>query len=94
VRCGLSSGTDHFYTGAPLIRLTMLRMYVILREAPALVIAYATKDDRMAQATCTIALSHLELASNSIGIRLLLSWFFYRCCDQLSTIEGGIRFTC
>lgn len=41
---------------------------VILREAPALIIAYAKKDDRMAPSTCTIALATLELAATSLGL--------------------------
>lgn len=41
---------------------------VILRDAPALIIAHAPGDDRMAASTCTIALAHLELAATSFGL--------------------------
>lgn len=41
---------------------------VILRGAPALIVAYAEKDNRMAPSTCTIALTTLELAATSLGL--------------------------
>lgn len=41
---------------------------VILRGAPAVIIAHAPKNDRMAPSTCTIALSYLELAATSMGL--------------------------
>ena len=41
---------------------------VILRGAPALIIAYAPKNDRMAPSTCTLALAYLELAATSMGL--------------------------
>ncbi len=41
---------------------------VILRGAPVLIIAHGPKDDRMVPATCTIALTHLELAATGMGL--------------------------
>jgi nitroreductase len=41
---------------------------VILRDSPALVIAHAEKTDRLAQSTCTISLSYLELAATSMNL--------------------------
>ena len=41
---------------------------VILRDAPALIITHAEKSDRLAQSTCTIALSYLELAATSMNL--------------------------
>ncbi len=41
---------------------------VILRAAPALIIAHAEKSDRLAPSTCTIALSYLELAATSMNL--------------------------
>jgi nitroreductase/NAD-dependent dihydropyrimidine dehydrogenase PreA subunit len=41
---------------------------VILRGAPALIVAHAEKDNRMAPTTCTIALTYLELAATSLGL--------------------------
>jgi len=40
----------------------------ILRNAPVLVAAYGPKDDRRAQMSCTIALTHLELIASVLGL--------------------------
>lgn len=47
----------------------------MLRGAPALIIAYAPENDLMAPATCTIALSYLELAAT--GMELGGCWAGY-----------------
>ena len=41
---------------------------VILRGAPALVVAHAPAADRLAPSSCTIALAHLELAAAALGL--------------------------
>jgi len=41
---------------------------VILRGAPAVIVAHAEKENRMAPSTCTIALTYLELAATSLGL--------------------------
>lgn len=41
---------------------------VVLRGAPALIVAHAAKDDRMAPASCTIALTYLELAATGMDL--------------------------
>lgn len=41
---------------------------VILRNAPSLIIAHAPEVDQMAQTTCTICLSYLELAAMGMGL--------------------------
>ncbi len=48
---------------------------VVLRGAPALVIAHAPKEDHMAQTSCTIALTYLELAAT--GMKLGGCWAGY-----------------
>lgn len=49
---------------------------VILRDAPMVVLAYAEKDSRMAPASCTIALSHLELAASARGMGACWAGYF------------------
>ncbi len=49
---------------------------VVLRNAPVLIIAYAEKDDRTAPATCTIALTYLELAATSMGLGCCWAGYF------------------
>jgi nitroreductase/NAD-dependent dihydropyrimidine dehydrogenase PreA subunit len=48
---------------------------VVLRGAPVLVVAHAPKEDHMAQTSCTIALTYLELAAT--GMELGCCWAGY-----------------
>ena len=41
---------------------------VVLRDAPVLIVAHAPKENMMAPATCTIALTYLELAATGMGL--------------------------
>lgn len=41
---------------------------VILRNAPAVIVAHGLKQDRMAATNCTIALTYVELAATSMGL--------------------------
>ena len=41
---------------------------VILRGAPAVIIAHAAENNRLAPSTCTIALTYLELAASAMGL--------------------------
>ena len=50
---------------------------IILRNAPAVIIAHAAKHDRMAQTSSTIALSYLELAATSMGLGCCWAGYFY-----------------
>lgn len=49
---------------------------VILRGAPAVIVAHAEKDNRMAPTTCTIALAYLELAATSMGLGTCWAGYF------------------
>jgi nitroreductase/NAD-dependent dihydropyrimidine dehydrogenase PreA subunit len=49
---------------------------VILRNAPVLIVAHAEKDNRMAPAACTIALTYLELAATSLGLGCCWAGYF------------------
>ncbi len=49
---------------------------VILRDAPMVAVAYAEKDNRMAPTSCTIALSHLELAASAMGMGACWAGYF------------------
>jgi len=49
---------------------------VVLRDAPVLVITHGHKDDRRAQTSCTIAMSHLELISTVLGLGGCWAGFF------------------
>lgn len=49
---------------------------VILRDAPAVIITHARKDNRLAPSTCTIALTYLELAATSMGLGCCWAGYF------------------
>lgn len=49
---------------------------VVLRNAPALIIAHAPAEDRFAPGTCTIALSYLELAATTLGLGTCWAGYF------------------
>ena len=48
----------------------------ILRGAPAVIVAHAAKEDRMAPSTCTIALAALELAATTMGLGCCWAGYF------------------
>ncbi len=50
---------------------------VILRGAPAVIVAHADKSDRTAQAACTIALAYMELAAMSMGLGSCWAGYFW-----------------
>ena len=49
---------------------------VILRDAPAVIVAHADKDNRVAPAACTIALIYLELATTTMGMGACWAGYF------------------
>jgi len=49
---------------------------VILRGAPALIVAHGSKTDRMALSSCTIALSYLELAATGMSLGTCWAGYF------------------
>lgn len=49
---------------------------VVLRQAPAVIVTHAHKEDRMAPATCTIALAYLELAAAAQGLGTCWAGYF------------------
>lgn len=49
---------------------------VYLRNAPALAIAHAGKDNSMARSTCYIALTYLEIAATSMGLGCCWAGYF------------------
>ncbi|MFC1532177.1 nitroreductase family protein [Thermodesulfobacteriota bacterium] len=49
---------------------------VVLRGAPAVVVAHADKDSRPALSACTIALTYLDLAATSMGLGCCWAGYF------------------
>ncbi|MGD8717092.1 MAG: nitroreductase family protein [Desulfobacterales bacterium] len=50
---------------------------VILRDAPAVIVTHAAKEDLMAPTASTIALSYLELAATSMGLGCCWAGYFH-----------------
>jgi nitroreductase len=49
---------------------------VILRNAPIVIVSHAEKENSLAPATCTIALTYLELAATSMGLGCCWAGYF------------------
>ena len=60
---------------------------VILRDAPMVVMACAEKDSRMAPASCTIALSHLELAASARGMGACWAGYFNAAANSYPPMQ-------
>lgn len=63
----------------------------ILRGAPNLIIAYASKDDPIAQTSSTIALSYLELAATSMGLGCCWAGFFNAAAATFPPMIEALR---
>ena len=55
---------------------------VIFRDAPAVIVTHAAKDDIMAPTSSTIALSYSDLAATAIGLGCCWGWRFPFCGRQ------------
>jgi nitroreductase/NAD-dependent dihydropyrimidine dehydrogenase PreA subunit len=62
----------------------------ILRDAPAVVVAHAAKDDLMAPTTCTIALSYLELAATGMGLGCCWAGFFNAAASSFPPMQEAL----
>ncbi len=63
---------------------------VILRGAPAVIVAHAPKDDRMAPSTCTIALTYLELAAISLGLGTCWAGYFNAAANSFPPMLAAL----
>jgi len=63
---------------------------IILRRAPALVIAFAQKDDRLAPSTCTIALTYLDLAAASMNLGCCWAGYFNAAATTFPSMMAAL----
>jgi nitroreductase/NAD-dependent dihydropyrimidine dehydrogenase PreA subunit len=63
---------------------------VILRGAPALVVAHAAEDNRLAPSTCTIALTYLELAATSMGLGCCWAGYFNAAASTFPPMKEAL----
>ena len=63
---------------------------VILRDAPSVIVAHAHKDNRVAPAACTIALTYLELASTTIGMGACWAGYFNAAATTFPPMQAAL----
>ena len=63
---------------------------VVLRGAPVLVVAHATKEDPMAQSSCTIALTTLELAATSMQLGGCWAGYFNAAASTFAPMQQAL----
>ena len=61
---------------------------VILRDAPVVIVAHAAMTDQMAPASCTIALTYLELAATSLGLGCCWAGYFNAAANTFPPMQG------
>jgi nitroreductase/NAD-dependent dihydropyrimidine dehydrogenase PreA subunit len=63
---------------------------VVLRGAPALIVAYGGKNDRLAPSTCTLALSYLELAATGLGLGTCWAGYFNAAASSFPPLIAAL----
>jgi nitroreductase/NAD-dependent dihydropyrimidine dehydrogenase PreA subunit len=63
---------------------------VILRDAPAVVLAHAEKNNRTAVSSCVIALTYLELAAKSMGLGCCWAGFFNTAAASFPAMKQAL----
>ncbi|MFH1059905.1 MAG: nitroreductase family protein [Pseudomonadota bacterium] len=63
---------------------------VILRQAPAVAVAHAPKDERTAPAACTIALTYLELSAHGQGLGACWAGFFNAAANFFPPMQEAL----
>ena len=63
---------------------------VILRDAPAVIVAHADKDNRVAPAACTIALTYLELATTTMGMGACWAGYFNAAATTFTPMQEAL----
>ena len=64
---------------------------VILRDAPAVIITHAAKDNRIAPMDCVIALTYLDLAASSIGMGCCWAGYFRNAAANYPPLVKALR---
>jgi nitroreductase/NAD-dependent dihydropyrimidine dehydrogenase PreA subunit len=63
---------------------------VILRDAPAVIVTHAHKDNRSAPAACTIALTYLELATTTMGMGACWAGYFNAAATTFPPMQESL----
>ena len=63
---------------------------IVLRGAPVLIVAHAPKEDMMAQTSCTIALTYLELAATGMELGGCWAGYFNAACNSFPPMKKAL----
>ena len=63
---------------------------VVLRDAPAVIVAHAHKENRVAPAACNIALNYLELASTTMGMGACWAGYFNAAATTFPAMKKAL----
>ena len=63
---------------------------VVLRDAPAVIVAHADKDNRVAPAACNIALTYLELTSTTMGMGACWAGYFNTAATTFTPMQEAL----
>ncbi|MFP5214083.1 MAG: nitroreductase family protein [Acidobacteriota bacterium] len=63
---------------------------VILRGAPAVVVAHAEESNRLAPSTCTIALTYLEVAATGMGLGCCWAGYFNAAANAFPAMKEAL----
>ena len=63
---------------------------IVLRGAPVLIVAHAPKEDMMAQTSCTIALTYLELAATGMELGGCWAGYFNAACNSFPPMKEAL----
>ena len=64
---------------------------VILRDAPAVIVANAHKENRVAPAACAIALTYLELAATTMGMGACWAGYFNAAATAFAPMQQALN---
>jgi nitroreductase len=64
---------------------------VVLRNAPAVIVAHAHKENRVAPAACNIALTYLELASTTMGMGACWAGYFNAAATTFPPMQAALN---
>jgi nitroreductase len=62
----------------------------IARGAPCLIMGYAKKDNRTALPAVTIAIAHIQLAANALGLGTCLAGYFNQASQVYQPLQQAI----
>jgi nitroreductase/NAD-dependent dihydropyrimidine dehydrogenase PreA subunit len=63
---------------------------VVLRDAPAVIVAHAHKENRVALAACTIALTYLELVTTTMGMGACWAGYFNAAATTFAPMQQAL----